>query len=264
MLDAIFPKGNGANKPLPRPNVVVARSGTPPHEWTPEAIKGILVNPIYAGVGPFPALVDDAAWVRAGAKVIEEEGAEQFLVNLLFVLRECFNEESSSEPGESYQGRTIAEWIEDLKNKKPAIHSKACEVLGEIGKPAVPALARALQDKAGLVRALAASVLMGMGRDAEGAIPALIKALHDSDVVVRLRAAQALVKITPNCDQAIPTLIESLKVNVEFARADAAVILGDLGPKAKVAIPALTEALKDKIEQVRQAAAEAQRKIQGE
>jgi hypothetical protein len=32
--------------------------------------------------------VADAAWVRACAKLIEEEGAQQFLVNLLYVLRD--------------------------------------------------------------------------------------------------------------------------------------------------------------------------------
>jgi hypothetical protein len=54
MLDAIWPKGNGADQPLPAPNVVVARAGTPPDQLSPEAVKGILVNPIYTGVGPFP------------------------------------------------------------------------------------------------------------------------------------------------------------------------------------------------------------------
>jgi hypothetical protein len=95
MLDSIWPEGNGSNKPLPAPNVVVARAGTPPDKLSPQAVKGILVNPIYTGVGPFPRLVEDAAWVRACAKLIEEEGPQQFLVNLLFVLRECFQEESS-------------------------------------------------------------------------------------------------------------------------------------------------------------------------
>ena len=95
MLDSIWPESNGANKPLPAPNDVVARAGTPPDELSPAAVKGILVNPIYTGVGPFPRLVEDAAWVRACAKLIEEEGPEQFLVNLLYVLRECFQEESS-------------------------------------------------------------------------------------------------------------------------------------------------------------------------
>ena len=58
MLDSIWPESNGGNKPLPAPNVVVARAGTPPDQLSPEAVKGILVN-------------------------------------LLYVLRECFQEESS-------------------------------------------------------------------------------------------------------------------------------------------------------------------------
>jgi hypothetical protein len=90
MLDSIWPQNNGGTNPLPAPNVVVAKSGTRMDELTPEAVKGILVNPIFTGVGPFPRLVQDADWVRACAKLIEEEGPEQFLVNLLFVLRECF------------------------------------------------------------------------------------------------------------------------------------------------------------------------------
>jgi hypothetical protein len=68
MLDSIWPLSNGGNKPLPAPNVVVARAGTPPDQLSPEAVKGILVNPIYAGLGPFPRLVEDTAWVRACAK----------------------------------------------------------------------------------------------------------------------------------------------------------------------------------------------------
>ena len=95
MLDSIWAEGNGSDRPLPAPNVVVTRAGAPVHELPPEAVKGILVNPIYTGVGPFPRLVEDAAWLRACAKLIAEEGADQFLVNLLYVLRECFREDSS-------------------------------------------------------------------------------------------------------------------------------------------------------------------------
>jgi len=96
MADSMWPKGNGTDSPLPAPNVVVARSGTPLDELSPEAIKGILINPIYTGVGQFPRLVEDVAWVRACAQLIEEEGPQQFLVNLLYVLRECFQEESTA------------------------------------------------------------------------------------------------------------------------------------------------------------------------
>jgi hypothetical protein len=52
----------------------------------------MLLNPICAGVGPFPRMVEDEAWVRACARVIEEESSEQFLVNVLYVLRESFDE----------------------------------------------------------------------------------------------------------------------------------------------------------------------------
>ncbi len=93
MVNSFWPESNGDNKPLPAPNVIVARAGTPPDQLSPEAIKGILVNPIYTGLGPFPRLVEDAVWVRACAKLIDEEGPQQFLVNLLHVLRECFQEE---------------------------------------------------------------------------------------------------------------------------------------------------------------------------
>ena len=97
MVKPIWPESNGGHPPLPAPNVVVARSGTPMHALSPAAIKGILVNPIYTGVGPFPRLVQDEAWVRACAKLIEEEGKEQFLVNLLHVLRECLPESTDPE-----------------------------------------------------------------------------------------------------------------------------------------------------------------------
>ena len=93
MVDSFWPESNGSNKPLPTPNVVVARAGTSPAQLSPEAVKGILVNPLYTGVGPFPRLVEDVAWVRSCAKLIEQEGSQQFLVNLLYVLRECFQEE---------------------------------------------------------------------------------------------------------------------------------------------------------------------------
>ena len=97
MVSSIWPEGNGSESPLPAPNVVVARSGTPVDELSPEAVRGILVNPISAGVGPFPRLVQDDAWVRACARMIEEEGSEQVLVNLLYVLRECLGDGSSEE-----------------------------------------------------------------------------------------------------------------------------------------------------------------------
>jgi hypothetical protein len=97
MVSSIWSGGNGSESPLPAPNVVVAGSGTPVDELSPEAIRGIIVNPVYSGIGPFPRLDQDDAWVRACARMIEEEGAEQVLVNLLYVLRECLGDGSADE-----------------------------------------------------------------------------------------------------------------------------------------------------------------------
>ena len=89
----IFQKQTGKeNAPIPPPNVVVRTSGYE-GEWTEEQIKGIICNPIYAGIGPYPSFVSDEVWIRCASKQISNEGAEQFLVNLLKVLRECFSEE---------------------------------------------------------------------------------------------------------------------------------------------------------------------------
>lgn len=43
-------------KPLPKPNVEMAVSGGPMGE---KQVRSILCNPIYAGIGPCPRLVDD-------------------------------------------------------------------------------------------------------------------------------------------------------------------------------------------------------------
>jgi hypothetical protein len=44
-------------------------------------------------VGPYPAIVDDETWVRAAARMIEKEGSEQFLANMVYVLRQSLGTE---------------------------------------------------------------------------------------------------------------------------------------------------------------------------
>lgn len=72
---------------LPEPNAEM-RFGGNEREWTPEEVYGILCNPVYAGIGPYPSLIDDKLWVRSACKLIDEVGAEQFLVNVLYLLRQ--------------------------------------------------------------------------------------------------------------------------------------------------------------------------------
>ena len=72
---------------LPRPNAAF-RTNDQTGDITPAEIRGMVCNPIYAGMGQYPALVTDEQWVAAAATAINKEGSEQFLVNLLYVLRQ--------------------------------------------------------------------------------------------------------------------------------------------------------------------------------
>jgi hypothetical protein len=83
-------KQNGeSKKPLPKPNATMKMSGSG-EQFTEDEIRGFFANPIYAGVGPYSPLIPDDEWIRCAAKDIRHEGAEQYLVNLLHLLRQSF------------------------------------------------------------------------------------------------------------------------------------------------------------------------------
>lgn len=79
---------DGQDKELPRPNVEYVLNTTPTTEITEAGVRGILVNPLNAGAGPFPRIVSDSHWVGACKELLLRESPEQFLVNLLFILRQ--------------------------------------------------------------------------------------------------------------------------------------------------------------------------------
>lgn len=79
-------------RPLPRPSAEYVVGGDPidSSDATEAKVRGIISNPVYAGIGPFPALVSDETWIRSAAKLVREEGPEQFLVNMLYLARRSF------------------------------------------------------------------------------------------------------------------------------------------------------------------------------
>lgn len=88
-IDSVFGnRGEGA-RPLPKPTATfVSSDGI--GEMTEGKIRGIVCNPVYAGIGPFPGFITDEQWVRTAVAMIAEDGPEQFLVNLLHILRASF------------------------------------------------------------------------------------------------------------------------------------------------------------------------------
>ncbi|MCV9964603.1 hypothetical protein OIU34_22185 [Pararhizobium sp. BT-229] len=71
--------------PLPAPTVDL-RAGEG-GEWTEEKVRAFFCNPVYAGIGGYPQMVDDETWIRAAAQSLREDGPEQWLVNMLYALR---------------------------------------------------------------------------------------------------------------------------------------------------------------------------------
>jgi hypothetical protein len=78
---------------LPEPDVEFMATGTRPEDITAAGVKGLTMNPIYADVGQFTPSVTDKEWVAACRTIIEGDGSEQFLVNMLALLRSTFGHE---------------------------------------------------------------------------------------------------------------------------------------------------------------------------
>lgn len=56
-------------------------------QWNEGMVGGIICNPVYAGIPPFPAVVDDKTWIAAGVKMVEADGLRQYLINVLYQLK---------------------------------------------------------------------------------------------------------------------------------------------------------------------------------
>jgi HEAT repeat protein len=103
----------------------------------------------------------------------------------------------------------IDKLIKDLGNKDKA--KDASVELGKIGKPAVPALIKALEDNGKYTRRYAARALREMGEDASDAIPALSNAIKDSDSQTREYSVEALGNMVNEAEQVIPVLKKATK-----------------------------------------------------
>jgi hypothetical protein len=127
----------------------------------------------------------------------------------------------------------------------------AAVALGQIGRPAVPALITLLGEEHYWTRAGACIALRVVGPEAEIAVPDLRRLLGSKGPSDVDNACDALGAIGGAARAAVPDLIPLLRRQEVFVRNAAARALGRIGPDARSAIPALTEALRDEEEYVR-------------
>ena len=75
---------------VPLPDVSYPGDPNWQQEWNEIMIGGLLCNPVYTGIGPFPQMVDDQRWIAAGVQLVKEKGLRQYLVNVLYQLKKSF------------------------------------------------------------------------------------------------------------------------------------------------------------------------------
>ena len=127
--------------------------------------------------------------------------------------------------------------------------------MGHGAKGAVPALVRALDDKANRqvmepipksVFDLAIETLGQIGPDAQEALPALSKITTEKNIVDRVNAAESIWRINKDLKSTMPVFLEGLKDENFTACDEALEALGLVGSDGKEAVPLLIKILADK------------------
>jgi len=57
-------------------------------QWNVNDIRNIMHNPVYVGLGPYPAMIDEATWIAVQERAIGEDGAGPVLVQIRRTLEE--------------------------------------------------------------------------------------------------------------------------------------------------------------------------------
>jgi HEAT repeat protein len=103
-------------------------------------------------------------------------------------------------------GRTLSQWVKDLKAESPQTRNAAAYEIAGIGPaaaPAVPALIAALEDPVAAVRFPVTVALMEIGPAAKAAVPRLQQMMAEEiNDEIAASARRALKRIDPS---AVPT-----------------------------------------------------------
>lgn len=98
----------------------------------------------------------------------------------------------------TFEGRTLASWMQDLAASAPVTRVSACYAIADFGaegKPAVPAMVKALDDPAPTVRYSCGYALGEIGPDAAEALPRLEKMTDDQSDDLAHIARKSIKKI---------------------------------------------------------------------
>jgi HEAT repeat protein len=156
-------------------------------------------------------------------------------------------------------------------------HFETVLALSQLGVPAVPHLAAAVETSEPPIQVVALRALTCLAPrlgavQAQQLVPTLVRSLQDGSEEVRFATILLLGRINACREAAVPALIAALaeepSLDAEddpvYLRQGAAYVLGKIGPAAKPAVPDLTRLLADRGSGVRQEAAIALWRITGD
>jgi HEAT repeat protein len=160
-------------------------------------------------------------------------------------------------PTDPLAAGAVPDLIKEMGRRSSDIAQIASWLLGQIGRPAVAELMRAVGQASDIHQVLVARTLGRIGPGAAPAVPALAQALGSEFAHVRQAAAEALTEIGEAAEPATPGLVVALGDWLPTVRRAAAKCLARVGGSADLAIPGLIQLLPDREDEVRQAAVEA-------
>src|SRR2546426_11594708 len=162
----------------------------------------------------------------------------------------------AEEPG--YKGRSLTEWLSDLRNPSPQVREKAVPAFRSLGPPAIQALQGLLKDADPGVRQAALRALSVIIPVQKEVVLVVVEALHGHDPAAQQAAAATWAGLKAKVGRdVILAFAGDLKHDNVDVRRKAAEALGELHPVEKDVLQALAAALKEQKEGVRQQAADA-------
>jgi RNA polymerase sigma factor (sigma-70 family) len=165
-----------------------------------------------------------------------------------------------AEPEPMYQGKTLGEWIEDLRSGNAKLKQTAWDTLIAIGPPAIPALKQALED----IRTVnsAAFILALIGKES---LPVLLEYLTNGPLLTRREIAGAgvmqVASLLPYEDEIIPALIVCMRHEDATVRGGAINAFQSYSKRPDLVLPPLIECLTDSNANVRGSAVTVIRKF---
>lgn len=145
----------------------------------------------------------------------------------------------------------------DVQYLGPRVRNAASDALASIGRPAVPALIKALRDKDPATRAMAADTLAKLGPVANTSFAELSRTLNDPESWIRDSAVAAIARVGAAPQVVVPLLEQKYRRadKDDYIRVSILESLANADPQATMVIPLLIEALGDSDGDVMAAAA---------